>query len=127
MSSGDWAPPGLGSVAEYQCSGTPFVTASNATEIKHTATTQISFPRVSRWLEITPYVNAGASYIKVAFTSNGMLERGAVLAAVPTGDPDSSGNVPTATTQPIPSVYEQSATARNWFAIPVTATAPIML
>ena len=128
MSRGDWAPPGLNSVAEYQASGTPFVTASNGTEITSTATTKISFPRVTRWVDITSYVNAGASYLKVAFTENGMLERGKVEPSVPIGDPDPvTGDVPTRRTIPAPSTYEQSAKAKNWFAIPVNNNGSVRL
>ena len=78
--------PGIAMVGEYQKSGTPFCTASNSTEVNSTTTTQISFPRVTRWVEITPYVQSGAAYLKVAFTQNGINETGAVAGHIVIGE-----------------------------------------
>ncbi len=115
--------PGLNLVGEYQKSGTPFCTASNSTEINATTSTQISFPRVTRWIEITPYAQSGASYIKVAFTQKGLDGEGAVTDTITVGQKMVDGAVvdDTIRTIPIPSVYERSGTARNWFAVPASS------
>ena len=119
--------PGIAMVGEYQKSGTPFCTASNSTEINASTTTQISFPRVTRWIEITPYAQASsAAYLKVAFTQNGINETGAVTGSVVVGDRLSTNGtviLDTVDTLPTPSAYEQSNTAKNWFAVPCTSDA----
>ena len=84
--------PGLGFVPEYQRSGTPFCTASNGTEINSSTTTQISFPKVTRWVEITPYAQDSSAYLKIGFTQNGVEQRGAVTGSFQIGL-DESGNV----------------------------------
>jgi hypothetical protein len=57
---------GLGNVPSYQVSGIPFVTGG----INATAATKISFPYVTRWIQITNFVT-GAD-LKVAFSQNGL-------------------------------------------------------
>lgn len=116
--SNRWPKPGLNFTAEYQRSGTPFVTASNGGEVGTTTPTQITFPRVTRWIEITPIDNDAAAYLKVGFTSNGVLGRGAVTGSY-FREYDESGDVKFSTTSPVPNAFEQSATARNWMAVPV--------
>tara|TARA_B100001094_G_C18177116_1_gene798533 strand:+ start:2402 stop:2938 length:537 start_codon:yes stop_codon:yes gene_type:complete len=116
--------PGIAMVGEYQKSGTPFCTASNSTEVNSTTTTQISFPRVTRWVEITPYVQSGAAYLKVAFTQNGINETGAVAGHIVIGEKTNAAGAvvdDTIQTLPEPNTYEKSATAKNWFAVPATS------
>ena len=122
--SSNWPGPGLGNVVEYQVSSQPYVTSSNGAEVGTSNPTQISFPRVTRWFEIRPFTNSGAAYLKVGFTKNGVKSKGAVTASLPTGIYDSAGDSSYVNVQPAPNAYEQSATAKNWFVIPVAATAP---
>ena len=122
--SSNWPDPGLGSVAEYQVSSQPYITSSNGAEVGTTNPVQISFPRVTRWFEIRPFDNSGAAYLKVGFTEKGVKSEGAVTASIPTGIYDSDGNPEHVNVQPTPNAYEQSGTARNWFVLPVAATAP---
>lgn len=121
--SAQWTKPGVGMVAEYQRSGTPYVTASNATEVTTAGPIQISFPRVTRWVEISTYATDGATYLKVGFTENGIGEKGAVTGSIATGEITSAGVELHVNVQPPPSTYEKSATARNWFAVPATVGA----
>ena len=122
--SSRWPGPGLGSVEEYQVSGIPFVTSSNSEEVGTTTPVKVEFPRVTRWIEVTPFGNNGASYLKLGFTSNGVLSRGAVTASVGTGFYDTDGNQDHVTVKPTPSAYEQSATAKNYLVIPAASTTP---
>lgn len=123
--SSKWPLPGVGMVAEYQRSGTPYVTSSNGAEVGATTPVQISFPRVTRWFEIRPHSNSSANYLKVGFTSNGVKSIGAVTASIPTGEMDeTTGTEVYVNVQPTPNDYEQSAAARNWFTLPVAATNP---
>lgn len=122
--SSNWPGPGLGSVAEYQVSSQPYITSSNGAEVGDTNPVRISFPCVTRWFEIRPFANSGANYLKVGFTENGVKSKGAVTASIPTGIYDSAGNPEHIDVQPTPNAYEQSGTAKNWFVVPVNATAP---
>lgn len=122
--SSSWPGSGLNSVAAYQVSGIPFVTSSNGAEVGATTPVKVEFPRVTRWIEITPFSNSGANYLKLGFTSNGVLSRGAVTASVGTGFYDTDGNEDHVTVKPTPNAYEQSATARNFLVIPATSTTP---
>ena len=122
--SSKWPGSGLNSVAEYQVSGIPFLTSSNGAEVGATTPVKVEFPRVTRWIEVTPFSNSSANYLKLGFTSNGVLGRGAVTASVGIGEYDSNGNEKHATVKPTPSAYEQSATARNFLVIPAASTTP---
>jgi hypothetical protein len=121
--SNRWPEPGLNFTPEYQRSGTPYVTASNGAEVNSTTPTKIAFPRVTRWIEITPFTNSGAGYLKVGFTSNGVLSRGAVTGSY-FREYDEDGDVKFSTTSPAPNAFEQSATARNYLIIPAASTTP---
>lgn len=122
--SARWTKPGIGMVGEYQKSSKPFLTSSNGAEVGATTPVQISFPRVTRWFEIRPFSNSSANYLKVGFTSNGVKSLGAVTASVGTGHYESNGEQEHRDVQPVPNTYEQSATARNFFVLPVGATSP---
>ena len=76
--SSKWAEPGVGMVAEYQRSGTPFVTASNATELGTSSPIHIQFPRVTRWVELSVFATNACTYLRVGFTENGVTNKGAV-------------------------------------------------
>lgn len=120
--SSSWTKPGVGMVAEYQRSGTPYVTASNSAEVTTSGPIQISFPRVTRWVEISTYAVDTTTYLKVGFTENGIGEKGAVTGSIPTGE-IVDGSPQYVNVQPVPNAYEQSATARNWFAVPASVGA----
>ncbi len=60
--------PGLNNVGSYQSSGEPFVTgAINATDA---AGTKVSFPQVTRWLQVYTY-DAGQD-LRLGFSANGI-------------------------------------------------------
>lgn len=56
---------GLGNVPSYQVSGIPFVTGG----ISAATATKVSFPYVTRWIEIANY---GTSEVRVGFSQNGV-------------------------------------------------------
>jgi hypothetical protein len=56
---------GLGNVGSYQVSGVPFVTGG----VNATSVTKISFPSVTRWVQI---VNPGNTTLKIGFSQNGV-------------------------------------------------------
>ena len=92
--SNTWPKPGLGMVGEYQRSGLPFVTSSNGAELlaNQGNVVQISFPRVTRWFEIRGLDAANsAAEIRVGFTNNGVLSKGAVTGSIPTGEFNADG------------------------------------
>lgn len=101
-----WPKPGIGAVAEYQVSGTPFVTSSADGEVGSSAVVVVTFPSVTRWVMIN---NSGSSGIdaelKVGFTTLGVQGKGAVSASVAPGD------------------YEANGTSKNYFVIPADVTA----
>ena len=92
--SNTWPKPGLGMVGEYQRSGLPFVTSSNGAELlaNQGNVVQISFPRVTRWFEVRG-LDAGnsAAEIRIGFTNNGVLSKGAVTGSIPTGEFNTDG------------------------------------
>lgn len=121
--SSKWPGPGLFNVQEYQKSGFPFLTASNGAEVGDTTPVKVEFSHVTRWIEITPFANDAANYLKVGVTENGVLGRGAVTASIPSSLTDETTGLEIhKSVKPTPSAYEQSATARNWFAVPAGAT-----
>ena len=120
--SSKWPGPGLFNVQEYQKSGFPFLTASNGAEVGSSSPVKVEFSHVTRWIEITPIENSSANYLKVGVTQNGVLGRGAVTGSLPTSEVNSDLEQIYRDVKPAPSAYEQSATARNWFAVPATAT-----
>tara|TARA_E500000331_G_scaffold345162_1_gene382403 strand:- start:1123 stop:1635 length:513 start_codon:yes stop_codon:yes gene_type:complete len=78
-----WTKPNHTFVAEYQQSSLPFVTSSVGTgEVTNVATAvvSISFPGVSRWVEIR---NVGAGDLRVGFTANGVIGKGGVTGSNP--------------------------------------------
>ena len=68
MSNGtmNWPYPGLGHAPSYQVSGIPFATASSAVT---TTVTQISFPSVTQWIQITQHTNDD---LRIGFSINGV-------------------------------------------------------
>lgn len=59
---------GLGNVGSYQVSGIPFVTGG----INATTATKITFPYVTRWIQITNYYSGSIDGLKVGFSENGV-------------------------------------------------------
>ncbi len=66
-------PPGISFAPAYEVSGVPYVTSSAAKEVGSTAV-RVSFPFVTRWLEI---VNTGTEELRIGFTKNGVEGKGA--------------------------------------------------
>jgi hypothetical protein len=64
---------GVNFVPAYEISGVPYVTSSAEDEVT-TAALQITFPFVSRWVEV---VNTGDSPLRVGFSANGVIGQGA--------------------------------------------------
>lgn len=75
----NWPAPHHGMVSEYQASGVPFVTSSATNEVG-TSAVRVSFPFVTRWVEVFNTDSAVADTIRVGFTSNGVLGVGATNA-----------------------------------------------
>jgi len=61
---------GLGNVGSYQASATPFLSGSIAVAGSGSTPTQISFPRVSRFVTIK---NDGTDVFRVGFSANGIV------------------------------------------------------
>ena len=59
---------GLGNVGSYQVSGIPFVTGA----INATSATKVSFPYVTRWIEVVNY--STSADVRVGFSENGVKE-----------------------------------------------------
>ena len=57
---------GLGNVGSYQVSGIPFVTGA----INATSATKVSFPYVTRWIEVVNY--STSADVRVGFSQNGV-------------------------------------------------------
>jgi hypothetical protein len=64
----NWAPPGVKSVGEYQCSGIPYVTSS---ELQNQETRQVSFPKITKTI-IVRNIHSVTSDLCVGFTENGV-------------------------------------------------------
>jgi hypothetical protein len=57
---------GLGNVGSYQVSGIPFVTGG----INATTATKVSFPYVTRWIEVANY--STTTDVRIGFSQNGV-------------------------------------------------------
>ena len=69
--SSAWGPPAHNFVPEYQQSGIPYVTSSATNEVSDSAV-RISFPFVTRWVQVFNTDSAGADTLRVGFTQNGV-------------------------------------------------------
>jgi len=58
-------------VSEYQGSSIPFVTSSQANEVS-TTPIKVSFPYVTRWIEVTNTDLTAGDDLRVGFTQNGV-------------------------------------------------------
>ena len=67
-----WASSNWSSADEYECSGTPFVTGTNGVVDLTTSVQKISFPRVTRWVQIWNHTTTVAHAMKVGFSANGV-------------------------------------------------------
>ena len=61
-----WTKPNHNMAAEYQCSSIPFVTSSQSDEVGATTPVQVSFPGVTRWVEIR---NTGGQDLKIGINN----------------------------------------------------------
>jgi hypothetical protein len=84
---------GINFVPAYEVSGVPFVTSSVANEVAKDSSVRVSFPSITRWVEV---VNTGDEALKVGFTKNGVLGKGASVSG---------------------STHEQTANHRNYYVI----------
>jgi hypothetical protein len=66
----NWAGNNHNYVPAYQQSGIPYVTSSVANEVGASDLINVSFPFVSRWIQVTTTEGAGQQDLKVAFTRN---------------------------------------------------------
>jgi hypothetical protein len=134
--SSNWAPPGAGAGGEYQKSGIPYVTSSAGAECKSTGNVvQISFPRVTRWFEITTSgSSAVTSHLRVGFTNMGVQGKGSMTGSIQTGEFFQAGNNTSNPQQPkyvdispAPAAWKQSldkgthAGSKNYFVIPASS------
>jgi hypothetical protein len=109
-----WTKPNHTFVAEYQQSCLPFVTSSvSATEVSATVATKISFPGVTRWVEVR---NTGANPLRVGFTAAGVLAVGAVTGSNPIDGKHMPVLAGYAANQ------ESQANHRNYFLLPAAAS-----
>jgi len=69
MSFSRFSGQGPSFVPAYQVSGVPFVTSSASAEVTTSAPIKISFPTVTRWVQVR---NNGANSLRVGFTEHGV-------------------------------------------------------
>lgn len=67
-----WTSSNWNSGDEYECSGTPFVTSSNGTEVDNSTPVKIKFPRVTRWIQIFNNNATAGQTLKIGFTDMGV-------------------------------------------------------
>jgi len=67
----NWPSPHHGMVSEYQASGVPFVTSSATNEVG-TSPISVSFPFVTRWIEVFNTDSTAADTLRIGFTNNGV-------------------------------------------------------
>ena len=117
--SNSWPKPGLGSVGAYQVSGIPFVTSSNGEELAANGdVTQISFPRVTRWVQLCLSSSQGsATNVRIGFTENGVKGIGAITGSVNTGATDQWDNEIWLVPEPTPTAEQQQNTHKNYFVL----------
>jgi hypothetical protein len=105
-----WTKPNHTFVAEYQQSCLPYVTSSNGNgEALTSAASKISFPGVTRWVEVR---NTGAETLRVGFSALGVLGKGAVTGSNPIDGKEIPVLAGFATNQ------ESQADHRNYFLLP---------
>ena len=68
----NWPIPSHNFAAEYQVSSWPFLTSSAASEVGATPI-QVSFPFVTRWVQVFNTNGTAANTLRVGVTSNGVL------------------------------------------------------
>lgn len=68
----NWPIPSHNFAAEYQVSSWPFLTSSGLTEVTATPV-QVSFPFVTRWVQVFNTSTTQATTLRVGVTSNGVL------------------------------------------------------
>jgi hypothetical protein len=69
---GQWPSSNWTNADEYDCSGTPWVTSSNGTEVDNSAAIRVKFPRVTRWIQVFNNNTTAAHTLKIGFTASGV-------------------------------------------------------
>ena len=69
--SSNWPSPAHNFVPEYQQSSIPFVTSSAINEIADTAI-KVTFPYVTRWVQVFNTDSTAGDTLRVGFTQNGV-------------------------------------------------------
>jgi hypothetical protein len=69
--SSNWPSPAHNFVPEYQQSSIPFVTSSATNEVADTAI-KVTFPYVTRWVQIFNTDSTAGDTLRVGFTQNGV-------------------------------------------------------
>ena len=110
---------GAGFVPAYQVSGIPYVTSSNGAELAADGTvTQISFPRITRWFQLSlSGSTTAASNVRIGFTENGVNGLGAVTGSVYSGFVNEQGNEVWNILSPRPTAAQQLNTHKNYFVL----------
>ena len=137
--SNSWGKPGFNAVGEYQRSGIPFVTSSHGAEATSTAVVQISFPRVTRWFQISTSGSSDTNaHLRVGFTENGVKGMGVITGSIPTGEmfrrdgnPNNPAQPKYVDVNPTPGTWQQSQYRgagtvtshgmKNYFTVPASS------
>lgn len=69
--SSNWGPPAHNYVPEYQQSSIPFVTSSAANEVAATPI-RVTFPYVTRWVQVFNTDPTASDALRVGFTQHGV-------------------------------------------------------
>ena len=69
--SSNWGPPAHNYVPEYQQSSIPFVTSSATNEVAATPI-RVTFPYVTRWIQVFNTDATASDALRVGFTHNGV-------------------------------------------------------
>lgn len=69
--SSNWGPPAHNYVPEYQQSSIPFVTSSAGNEVTETPI-RVTFPYVTRWVQVFNTDQTAADALRVGFTQHGV-------------------------------------------------------
>lgn len=67
----NWPTPHHGMVSEYQSSGVPFVTSSATNEVGATPIS-VTFPFVTRWIQVFNTDSTAGDTLRIGFTQNGV-------------------------------------------------------
>lgn len=98
-----WASSNWSSADEYECSGTPYVTGTNGSIDLGQTVQRITFPRVTRWVQIWNHTATISHGMKVGFSANGIKGTAGHCSGSTNGPPEShyiyvAGNTSTMST-----------------------------